>query len=265
VSEDLAGNQTVTQLNYDVYIGGGLDETLGNTLSSNNQIIIAQGGADTANSGTGADILLGGSGIDLLVGGAGSDTLNGGAENDTLIGGTGADILYGGLGDDTFKFSSAGDSTLTARDLIKAFTLDATGDQGDILGLGTKANSVTNFNGVDATTGSVVIKAHSIDANGMVTFFTSDTSFKASTTFSIGSEADVTAAVNYLIANDINGAASSATNAIAFQALGNTYVYSQSGAGAGTYNFVCLEGVAATGLESGTTAIAGYIHIENIV
>ena len=261
VSEDLAGNQTVTQLNYDVYIGSGLNETLGNTSSSNNQIIIAQAGDDTANSGSGTNILLGGLGIDLLKGGAGSDTLNGGDGNDTLIGGSGADILYGGVGDDTFKFSSTGDSTLTTRDIIKDFELDKTGDQGDILGLGTKA-AAGNINGTDA--GS--IKGHVIDANGMVTFYTNDSVFNNSNKFAVTSEAAITQAVNYLMANDINGSPSAGlNNVVAFNALGNTYVYSQSGTGTGSYNLVCLEGVAAAGLESGTTAYKDYIHIENLL
>jgi len=64
-----------------------------------------------------------------------------------------------------------------------------------------------------------------------------------------------------------NSGSSSAglNNVVAFNALGNTYVYSQSGTGTGSYNLVCLEGVTAAGLESGTTAIKDYIHIENLL
>jgi len=83
---------------------------------TNDDLIEAYGGNDTAYGGVGNDTLYGGAGDDTLMGDAGDDTLFGGDGADELYGGAGEDILNvssgdaatGGDGDDTFLVGSLG-------------------------------------------------------------------------------------------------------------------------------------------------------------
>ena len=125
---------------------GGNDRIFGNLGNdrlygdAGNDMLDGSIGADWLYGGTGNDTLLGGEGMDLLYGedghdsldggsgadalhgGAGNDTLKGGDGNDKLNGGLGADKLHGGDGADVFIFSTVGDSALSARDTVFAFT-----------------------------------------------------------------------------------------------------------------------------------------------
>ncbi|MBB3976418.1 Ca2+-binding RTX toxin-like protein [Rhizobium azooxidifex] len=78
-------------------------------------------GADHVKGGSSKDKILGGSGNDVIQGGGGNDRLEGGSGNDRITGGKGADILTGNSGADRFVFTSAKDSTSSARDTITDF------------------------------------------------------------------------------------------------------------------------------------------------
>ena len=56
-----------------------------------------------------------------VFGGAGADTLTTGGGNDQIHGGAGADVLTGGGGADLYRYFSAGDSTVSAVDVIRGF------------------------------------------------------------------------------------------------------------------------------------------------
>ncbi|MBL4813090.1 MAG: Hint domain-containing protein, partial [Rhodobacteraceae bacterium] len=76
---------------------------------TNDDLIEAYGGNDTAFGGVGDDTVYGGAGHDTLHGEAGNDTLFGEADNDDLIGGDGDDTIYGGTGDDTVNGQAGND------------------------------------------------------------------------------------------------------------------------------------------------------------
>ncbi|SFK69470.1 M10 family metallopeptidase C-terminal domain-containing protein, partial [Caulobacter sp. UNC279MFTsu5.1] len=105
---------------------------------------------------------------DTLVGAGGNDILYGLDGNDILTGAGGADFMLGGAGADTFVYTSAGESSPFATDLIFDFS-SAQGDKLDLSGIdansGTAANDafsvVTAFSGV---AGQVTIAAP--DASG---------------------------------------------------------------------------------------------------
>ncbi|MBW8859822.1 MAG: M10 family metallopeptidase C-terminal domain-containing protein, partial [Caulobacter sp.] len=105
---------------------------------------------------------------DTLVGGGGNDILYGLDGNDVLTGAGGADFMLGGAGADTFVYTSAGESSPFATDLIFDFS-SAQADKLDLSGIdansGTAANDafsvVTAFSGV---AGQVTIAAP--DASG---------------------------------------------------------------------------------------------------
>ena len=84
------------------------------SVTSGNNLLAGESGANTLNGGTGNDLLFGaggadtldgGLGFDLLVGGSGADVLNGGADDDVLTGGLGNDTLNGGAGDDIIDYT----------------------------------------------------------------------------------------------------------------------------------------------------------------
>ena len=92
-----------------------------NVSTSDNDLLVGTGSANTLSSGAGDDLLFGASG---------NDTLNGGDGKDTLVGGAGVDTITGGSGSDTFRYRSTGDSSNTVSDIITDF--DATDDSEDI-------------------------------------------------------------------------------------------------------------------------------------
>jgi Ca2+-binding RTX toxin-like protein len=76
---------------------------------------------DVLIGGQGADSIQGGSGNDSLSGGTEADRLEGGTGRDTIQGGAGADQMWGGADLDSFRFTSAADSTTANRDVIMDF------------------------------------------------------------------------------------------------------------------------------------------------
>jgi Ca2+-binding RTX toxin-like protein len=79
--------------------------------------IAGLGGHDLIDGREGDDLLDGDAGDDQLFGGAGADTLRGGVDHDTLGGGEGDDLLMGGAGNDSLFggasiYNSGGNDTL---------------------------------------------------------------------------------------------------------------------------------------------------------
>ncbi|MEL6551405.1 MAG: Hint domain-containing protein [Pseudomonadota bacterium] len=75
-------------------------------------IVFAEGGNDTIESGKGDDDIFAGSGDDSVVAGKGDDIIRGGAGDDTVYGGTGNDTIFGDDGaprHEIFKWSNEAD------------------------------------------------------------------------------------------------------------------------------------------------------------
>lgn len=72
-------------------------------IESSDDIIIAAGGADSIQAGTGWDWVVGGAGNDTILGGDQDDSIFGGAGNDVIYGGNQMDYLEGGAGADTIN------------------------------------------------------------------------------------------------------------------------------------------------------------------
>ncbi|PSJ38356.1 calcium-binding protein [Allosphingosinicella deserti] len=91
----------------------------------------------------------------VIRGGAGDDRFIGGAGNDQLVGGGGGDRLFGGIGRDTFEYLSAGDSTVSNRDVIGDY---AKGDRIDLSKVdaidGGSSNDIFHFIGAAAFSGT---------------------------------------------------------------------------------------------------------------
>ena len=84
-----------------------------------------------ASAETSGHYILNGSGsADTIIGGRAADTLVGGGGDDQLTGGRGADSLQGGDGGDVFFFTSTGDSSKKALDVVSDF--DAAVDHIDL-------------------------------------------------------------------------------------------------------------------------------------
>lgn len=79
-------------------------------IESSDDILIAGGGNDSIQAGTGWDWISGGAGNDTLHGGDQDDTIFGGAGNDLIFGGHQMDYLEGGAGADTIYGTAQGDS-----------------------------------------------------------------------------------------------------------------------------------------------------------
>lgn len=118
--------------------GHQIDDGAAGGAGGNDNIVYAEGGADSVDAGAGADTVFGGDGNDTILGGLGDDSLLGeagddsilfGAGDDTVIGGAGADFiddlvggtetgansLDGGAGNDTI-FGGGGNDTILGRD-----------------------------------------------------------------------------------------------------------------------------------------------------
>lgn len=87
---------------------GGNDTVAG---SDDDELIIANRGADSVFGAGGVDRLYGGKENDILDGGGGNDSLFGNLDADTLVGNDGNDILFGGQQNDQL-LGSAGADTL---------------------------------------------------------------------------------------------------------------------------------------------------------
>ena len=96
-----------------------------------------------------------------IVGSANADTITGGAKGDVITGGVGADLLNGGAGNDTFKYLTAGDSTLVKLDIITGFAANTFGN-GTSGAAGTAAGGdATKFTGdvIDLTAAALAAGA----------------------------------------------------------------------------------------------------------
>ncbi|MBX9593648.1 MAG: hypothetical protein K2X46_04740 [Roseomonas sp.] len=118
----------------DVVNAGAGADTIGG--GDGNDRINAGEGANRLGGGAGNDTILSGGGADSVIGGAGNDDINTGLGNDTIAGGGGADSIIGGGGADRFVFSTLGDSTAGARDVIMDF---GAGDLVDLSGIDANA------------------------------------------------------------------------------------------------------------------------------
>lgn len=79
-------------------------------IESSDDILIARGGNDRIQGGTGWDWIDGGGGRDTLHGGDQDDTIFGGGGNDLIYGGHQMDYLEGGAGADTIYGTAQGDT-----------------------------------------------------------------------------------------------------------------------------------------------------------
>ena len=73
--------------------------------------------------GADIDYLHGNTGNDFLPSGDGNDALFGNESNDVLLAGAGGDFLRSGAGDDTYCYTQTSDSTVSAVDTMKTFSL----------------------------------------------------------------------------------------------------------------------------------------------
>lgn len=81
--------------------------TIGRTMNNGlgNQYLVADGHAQTLNTGDGDDVVHAGGGDDVIDGGAGNDRLFGDDGDDTITGGAGNDWIDGGAGNDTVRLA----------------------------------------------------------------------------------------------------------------------------------------------------------------
>lgn len=127
----------------DAYQGG----TQADTLYGN-------AGNDTLAGGGGADTMNGNDGVDTVLGDAGNDTIDAGKGNDIINGGAGVDALTGGDDRDTFVFSSASDSSVSAFDTITQFQAGGSSSSIDIIDV--SALGLTGgYSGTTATANSI--------------------------------------------------------------------------------------------------------------
>lgn len=196
----------------------------------------------SANATVAANVsITGGAGDDVLTGNAAKDTIVGGAGNDTITGGAGIDVLTGGAGSDTFVFA-AGDAGVTGTERITDFSIALGGDKLD-LSTTTLIVDQADVNVTGAVGGSVDLTA--TVKNGIVTIGGAD----ASLVDTIG---EIKAIFELLEDN-------TAADVAAFVLNGNTYVITDTAAGAAN-DIIQLTGVTtATGLS--TTDTAGTIWI----
>ena len=242
------GNETVSQT-YTVNITGA-DDNL--TLTGNSS----------------ANTLTGGDGNDSISGLGGNDTLSGGAGDDSITGGTGADSLTGGAGVDTFNFAS-GDASVTIGGSGNSGTISgydvitdySTGAEQDVINVAGSAGIVADGNGnwSDSTLkiGGNAIATHSI-SNGIISFDDRTGGFRAALT--ISSWNNVAAVTQYLKINDIGSAGDSVAFTATIGSVNHTFIYTQTGAGAGG-DLIDLEGVTLTRLSasSSSSSNVGYV------
>ncbi|MCJ7872174.1 Hint domain-containing protein [Phaeobacter sp. J2-8] len=95
------------------YVGdpqGDMIDNFDHSDASNDDMVHAEGGADSVLSGLGDDTVLGGAGDDTIDGGAGDDSIEGGDGRDSLLGGEDNDLIYGGTANDTIDGGEGSDT-----------------------------------------------------------------------------------------------------------------------------------------------------------
>ncbi|MER9908579.1 type I secretion C-terminal target domain-containing protein, partial [Mesorhizobium sp. M0052] len=238
--------------------GAGVDNIIGSNFGDS---LTGNGSANVLAGLDGNDTLNGAGGNDLLIGGSGDDTLNGGDGNDILVGGAGKDTMTGGIGADTFVIG-AGDSTpviggagnagtISGYDIITDFVAGT-----DKLSLPGTLVAATggNVNGGDSTLtiGGDTVQSHSL-TNGIASFFGTDSFTQP---LAVTSTASLAAVVQYLTITDIGNAGATLAFTATIAAVSHTFVYTQTGAGAGVGTLVDLQGVTIADLN---TLITGSI------
>ncbi|POZ49953.1 calcium-binding protein [Methylovulum psychrotolerans] len=258
-------------LGNDYLVGGNGNDVYIVDSSEDTIVENANEGIDTVNSsvsysliGTSVEnlTLTGGEALDAignaysnsLTGNSAANSLSALSGDDKLDGGEGLDILIGGVGKDSIVLTeivavtdkvvvAAGDSKVTGYDTVIGFSLgnsvtDTTADQLDLANT-TIAGDVSAIDGVN----SGIIKSHAI-SNGIISFDDAD-SFSSELTLTQSNFSNV---LSYLQGNIKAG------ETVAFDALGNTYVFQDGGI---TDTLVQLTGVTASNLNTAGLAAGG--------
>ncbi|MGZ8189611.1 MAG: VCBS domain-containing protein [Methylococcaceae bacterium] len=210
-------------------VNSSIDYTLGNYVENLTLTgTLAINGSGNARNNT----LIGNSAANTLLGKAGADKLNGGE---------GADFLNGGFGKDSYNLTettsasdtlriAAGDSKVSGFDVATGFNLGM--DKLDLDSTFITASTAA-ANGTD----SDFIRSHHI-ADGLISF-DDDNNFIAPLTLT---STDLAKAFIYLQTN-----ITSPGNTVAFNAIGNTYIFQDSGA---NDTVVQLTGITANAIST---------------
>ncbi|WP_162260548.1 beta strand repeat-containing protein [Rhizobium sp. Root708] len=190
---------------------------------------------------SGADTITGGSGNDRIVGGAGGDILTGGAGRDTFVIAAGDSTPETAQGSGLFPWTRNENGTISGYDKITDWGAGGTADKLDFSVAPVKA--VASVDGKDSTLTIDYdnVESHKVDTNTGMTTFYGEGNFTQ--TLAVTSTSGLAAVVQYLMASDIGDAGAT----LAFTGMGNTYVYQQTGAGAGG-SLVELTGVTLTNI-----------------
>ncbi|CDN49613.1 DUF5801 repeats-in-toxin domain-containing protein [Neorhizobium galegae] len=186
-------------------------------------------------------VIKGSAFADTITGGGGNDTITGGAGGDTLTGGAGSDTFVIAAGDSTPQIGgSFNDGTITGYDVITDWA------SGDKLDFSVAVKQAYLFgNGVDSTLaiGGDTVELHTVNyQTGIATFYGTDGGdYQTYPSLSINSTQALAAITQYLTRTVIGEAGAT----LAFNAMGNAYVYQQTGNGAGG-TLVELTGVTLT-------------------
>ena len=223
-------------------VNSALSYTLGNDLEN----LVLTGIQAINGTGNALNNSLKGNGAaNSLTGGSGSDTLNGGNGKDVLIGGLGKDkivLAETAAATDTVKIAN-GDSKVIAYDTVTGFALGnglvtKGADQLDLTSIVMTANTV----GVDGVNAGAFL-SHAVN-NGIISFDDADV-YGTALTLTAGALSNV---FSYL-QNNIK-----ASETVAFNALGNTYVFQDGGV---NDTLVQLTGITATNLNTSGLVVDG--------
>lgn len=229
--------------------------TVFNLSAAGNTITVTNATAVTITGGAGVDtITTGAGGSASITGGAGADVIN-------LAASTGvADTLFVTANTSKAVVAGAGDAgTISGYDIVSGFQAIA-GGTADTLNLGggtvLAAAALVNGNDSTLTIGSQVVGAHTVLANGVVTFQLGTAG--AGGTATLNSLSSVAAVVQYLSLNDIGNANESVAFTANISGVNHTFVYIQTGATEGG-ELIDLVGVNATGGIAGAAAASTVI------
>ncbi|MBW9115885.1 VCBS domain-containing protein [Rhizobium cauense] len=259
------GNDTVTVSNTlsgfsSIDLGGGSGDALkiaGGFTDSNDaqlarveNVVMASSGTLNLSHQSEGFTITGTSGVDTITGGSGDDKITGGADGDILTGGAGRDTFVIVAGDSTpetapgtgfFSWVNNENGTISGYDKITDWGAGGTADKLDFSLAPVKALGSVNGSDSALTIGYDTVESHSVNTTtGMTTFYGAD---NFTQTLSVATTSGLAAVVQYLMASDIGDAGAT----LAFTGMGHTYVYQQTGAGAGG-SLVELTGVTLTNI-----------------